>query len=136
MNPYAPPEGRIEDTERGRRPKLDMAVWPALVACVLHTLFFAALLLAVAGIAYAETGTLSLLGTVKSTVFLLPASTALAAWAIYRRQRITIIPSICLPIAIAAHFSRIHAHFPMAYFAGSLVLVVYVLGLIATRRLG
>jgi hypothetical protein len=135
VNPYAPPQGRVEDAGRNRRLKSGVAIWPPLIVCALHTLFFAALLLALAAMTLAETGAFSALGGIKSTVFLLPSSTMLAAWAIYRRKRIAIIPSICLPIAIAAHFSRIHAHFPMAYFAGSLVLVAYMLGLIATRRL-
>jgi hypothetical protein len=42
----------------------------------------------------------------------------------------------CLLIAIPAHASRVHIGTPMPYFVGSLVLVLYVLGLIAFRKLG
>jgi hypothetical protein len=76
MNPYAPPEGRIEDTERSGRPKLGVAVWPALVVCVLHSLFFVAFPLLVAVIAYSDAGSsFRLSGIMRPTLLMLPLLT-------------------------------------------------------------
>lgn len=138
MNPYAPPTGRIEDAERRGRPKLGVAIWLPLVACVLHSLFFVVVLLAGVIIAYADSGSLYPLRLIitKPTVLLLPSLTLAAAWALYRRKRIALLPSVCLLIAIPVHASRVHIDTPIPYFAGSLVLAMYVLGLIVFRKLG
>ncbi|MGN6153636.1 MAG: hypothetical protein ACTHOH_16770 [Lysobacteraceae bacterium] len=137
MNPYAPPTGRIEDAERGRRPKRGVAVWLPLVVCVLHSLFFLAFPLLLAVITYADTGSSFPLGEIlRPTLLLLSSLTLVAAWALYRRKWIAILPLVCLPIAIAVHASRVHVDTPIPYFVGSLVLALYVLGLILARRLG
>ena len=138
MNPYAAPTQRIEDAERSARPKRGVAIWLPLVLCVLHGLFFGIVLVAGAVIACVDARSLSALHMfiARPMVLLFPSLTLVAAWTLYRRQRVALLPLACLPVVIATHFSSLQAPALMAYFIGSLVLPLYVLVLIAFKKLG
>lgn len=137
MNPYAPPEGRIEDTGFSRRSKLGVAVWLALTLCVLHSLFFLVVPpLAAIHLYDGKELSLRLRQLMVPTLLLLPSLTLVAAWALYRRKRIAILPLACLPIVIAVHSSRVHVDTPIPYFFGGLMLAMFVAWLIVSKRLG
>ncbi|HAO51344.1 MAG TPA: hypothetical protein DCR35_19750 [Runella sp.] len=138
MNPYASPEGRIEDMARSARPKRGVAIWLPLIVCVLHSLFFGVVLVLGSVIACVDAGSLSPLRMFidRPTVLLFPSLTLVAAWTLYGRKRITLLPLACLPIVIATHFPSLQAQALTAYFIGSLVLPLYVLALIVFKKLG
>jgi len=136
MNPYAPPEGRIVDTQSEGRTERGAALWLLLVVCVLHSVLMSALLSTMAF--FVDDGTTlshRLKVILAPTLVVQPLLTFLAAWGLFKRKRTAVLPLACLPVAIIAHSSHVHVTMPVPYFSFGVVLAVYGILLVVAKRL-
>ena len=125
-NPYAAPEGKVEDFQKKSRRGPGVALWIPSFLYVLHALLFFALLSLMIITVQVDGGHPNVRYLYASPLLLIPLSSLAAGVLLFLRKRKAVIAAVACPVLIGVHFAYIHARLSYWYFVPACIAAIYV----------